>query len=828
MTSTQEIASTNRQKERERNQRERQQASRPLDGGTGSGSSGSNATALFGNLIKSEQNDEISNRIRSTLGDFGNIQELLLNNPKQIIGVSTHEINKINGQKARIQKIFAEMKAFPPLTGLDDDEDIDHPPDTSNQGSGLLPGGKGRRDDMSLSGLSEDDSPLPLKPFCLPKDSGIHNHKSQSPVKKPRRNSDMNGNIKVLLEDSSSDSSASSSSDSDSESGSSSSSSEDEDLRLIEAEPAVTPEPSHSETKQPEGLKPQPTEINSWSLSEFVPINKDSQKKGQPPEVKSLEPGVRSDKVQDVIEAVARGPKTLPVKRAEESLLTTKRKTFNSSSSLLTYPLPSATKKACDLKDVKAPRSTPKKSQSSKVKSPTGSESKGHSSKCKQSINSSKNASASEDAKKVSRPPSSTVKSHDRETDRLPTLPDKKLSDKQKENFEPVSVPKEIICSIDIELLKRIPSRIVNEAEKTKKPIKEVTNTTPEAKVSPQKAAPSSTSGIKRKPEITINGSSSSRKKVCKDPSPPPPPPPPPPLPTSPLRIQSKPQDPTPDRKHVSPPSVKVNRTSPPHPESRQSQFETDRPIMSGGGRAVSPLNRRTTPNVAQPASKMASELLGSEASSESQYTSDYFLTNAKRLKHAADKESDQTMQLCKYLESTLFFISTGNAMEAKSSDIQSLEKMYKDTLNLIRTTTMRIMKCRQESQPEMLPKDHKLNALSLRCQSLLSLRLWRLKSKEMREYYKMIQTLQSEAVVKEGTATLPASLYQTMHKQLQLYGYLNSAHEIWNQAEIVMEKQPSCKAFFTTLDSERRPLSLTSSLDDLVNYVKTGLKLLG
>lgn len=57
----------------------------------------------------------------------------------------------------------------------------------------------------------------------------------------------------------------------------------------------------------------------------------------------------------------------------------------------------------------------------------------------------------------------------------------------------------------------------------------------------------------------------------------------------------------------------------------------------------------------------------------------------AKRLKHAADKETDHLTQAMLYLEAVLFFLLTGDAMERETVTEKAAFTMYKDTLSLIK-----------------------------------------------------------------------------------------------------------------------------------------------
>lgn len=60
-------------------------------------------------------------------------------------------------------------------------------------------------------------------------------------------------------------------------------------------------------------------------------------------------------------------------------------------------------------------------------------------------------------------------------------------------------------------------------------------------------------------------------------------------------------------------------------------------------------------------------------------------MTEAKRLKHLADRETDQTAQGMLYLEAVLYFLLTGYTMEKESVTEKSAFTMYKDTLSLIK-----------------------------------------------------------------------------------------------------------------------------------------------
>lgn len=61
------------------------------------------------------------------------------------------------------------------------------------------------------------------------------------------------------------------------------------------------------------------------------------------------------------------------------------------------------------------------------------------------------------------------------------------------------------------------------------------------------------------------------------------------------------------------------------------------------------------------------------------------YLTEAKKLKHMADEETDTIKQCMLYLKAVLYFLLTGNAMEHESVTEKAAFTMYKDTLSLIK-----------------------------------------------------------------------------------------------------------------------------------------------
>ncbi|KAI5702548.1 hypothetical protein M8J76_010155 [Diaphorina citri] len=261
----------------------------------------------------------------------------------------------------------------------------------------------------------------------------------------------------------------------------------------------------------------------------------------------------------------------------------------------------------------------------------------------------------------------------------------------------------------------------------------------------------------------------------------------------------------------------------------------------------------------------------------------DQYLSEAKRLKHGADRETDITAQGMKYLEAVLFFLLTGNAMESESVTEKAAYTMYRDTLSLIKYISSKF-RSQQNTTPQGSIQS-KLAVLSLRCQALLHLKLFKLKKHEAKDNQRVITEFLSKAnpptpmevvcggVLAAGQGTpspmsptpspassvgsqssgyssgelkgqppiqgtpgsssgvtsgpciaVPVSVYSAVQKQSYNFNCLMSSHELWDQADSMVYKDKH-KQFFIMCDQYCGPLTLHSSLNDLVRYVRFGIQ---
>lgn len=242
------------------------------------------------------------------------------------------------------------------------------------------------------------------------------------------------------------------------------------------------------------------------------------------------------------------------------------------------------------------------------------------------------------------------------------------------------------------------------------------------------------------------------------------------------------------------------------------------------------------------------------------------YMTQAKKLKHEADRDSaNRERQAMKYLEAVLYFALCGSTTESRGEHATAYT-MYKETLSLVRHAS-------RHPRSESALADNKCNKLailSLRCQSLLYLRLYKLRKAELRECQSKLEDLLNQAtknglLMSPGGSPTPSpagseesgysksSGYTSsgelpitpaassgsggstlsernmsvphilMHQQYHYSYYLTQCHELWEMADLFTTKG-QCQDFIAHLDNTCGTLTLHSSLKDLVKYTQAGL----
>ncbi|XP_070553165.1 AF4/FMR2 family member 4-like isoform X2 [Ptychodera flava] len=116
------------------------------------------------------------------------------------------------------------------------------------------------------------------------------------------------------------------------------------------------------------------------------------------------------------------------------------------------------------------------------------------------------------------------------------------------------------------------------------------------------------------------------------------------------------------------------------------------------------------------------------------QCSANHYLAEAKDLKHKADAMTDKTAKALMYVDAVLAFIQCGNAMESDPETKSSPFMMYSQTSDLIRY----ILKFKGNGT-DSAGVDRKLTVLCMRCQSLLCLRLFKLKKDNAMKFSKIL-----------------------------------------------------------------------------------------
>uniref|UniRef100_G3QBZ8 AF4/FMR2 family, member 4 n=2 Tax=Gasterosteus aculeatus aculeatus TaxID=481459 RepID=G3QBZ8_GASAC len=243
-------------------------------------------------------------------------------------------------------------------------------------------------------------------------------------------------------------------------------------------------------------------------------------------------------------------------------------------------------------------------------------------------------------------------------------------------------------------------------------------------------------------------------------------------------------------------------------------------------------------------------------------HSADHYLQEAKKLKHNADAlvRLDRFEKAVYYLDAVVSFIECGNALEKSAQEAKSPFPMYAETVELIKYT----MKLKSYLAPDATSADKRLAVLCLRCQSLLYLRLFKLRKDSALKYSKTLTEHLKNSLsntqapspgmgnkaasmpspvspkLSPGTAvgyssissssgssasssvTIPQRIHQMAASYVQVTSNFLYATEVWDQAEQLSKEQ---KEFFLELDKVMGPLIFnTSSMTELLRYTRQGL----
>ncbi|XP_078268326.1 AF4/FMR2 family member 2 isoform X1 [Rhinoraja longicauda] len=245
----------------------------------------------------------------------------------------------------------------------------------------------------------------------------------------------------------------------------------------------------------------------------------------------------------------------------------------------------------------------------------------------------------------------------------------------------------------------------------------------------------------------------------------------------------------------------------------------------------------------------------------DTSHNADYYMQEAKKLKHRADALLDKFGKAVNYADAALSFIECGNAMERDPLEAKSPYTMYSETVELIRYA----MRLKNFTRSLATIAEKKLAVLCYRCLSLLYLRMFRLKkdhamkySRSLMEYFKSsskasqapspwgtngkttgtasplspspspVSSVGSHGSSTSTTASSPSatiSIPQRIHhmaaSHVNITNNILRSYEHWDTADKLARES---KEFFHELDTLMGPLTQHSGMTSLVRYTRQGL----
>uniref|UniRef100_A0A8C3A947 AF4/FMR2 family, member 2 n=1 Tax=Cyclopterus lumpus TaxID=8103 RepID=A0A8C3A947_CYCLU len=240
-------------------------------------------------------------------------------------------------------------------------------------------------------------------------------------------------------------------------------------------------------------------------------------------------------------------------------------------------------------------------------------------------------------------------------------------------------------------------------------------------------------------------------------------------------------------------------------------------------------------------------------------HSADYYMQEAKRLKHKADALTDKFGKAVNYADGALSFIECGNAMERDPLEAKSPYTMYSETVELIRYA----MRLKNFTSQSATVAEKKLAVLCNRCLSLLYLRMFHLKkdhavkySRSLMEYFKVNSAKSSHqapspwringkvngtpsplslspspagsggaggggAPGSSGSVAIPQRIHHMAASHVNITNNILRSYEHWETADRLAADS---QEFFQELDSVMEPLSQQSSMTELVRYIRQGL----
>ncbi|PKK28868.1 AF4/FMR2 family, member 1, transcript variant X2 [Columba livia] len=291
------------------------------------------------------------------------------------------------------------------------------------------------------------------------------------------------------------------------------------------------------------------------------------------------------------------------------------------------------------------------------------------------------------------------------------------------------------------------------------------------------------------------------------------------------------------------------------HKKVERNHAELSKGIKGSAGDVTSPFSVPSLPNGTSKPRRPQLKL-------EKQHPMEYYIEEAKRLKHKADAMTDKTGKAFQYLEAALFFIEYGIAMESDGPAPKSGYSIFSDTIDLIKF----IMTLISFTDASASSHEKIFAVLCMRCQSILHMAMFRYKkdtaikySRILNDHFKSssrVTQAPSPCVARStgmpsplspmpspassassqpgsnasncsgnsigSSLTIPYTIPSITSSYVNITSYILYAYDIWEQADALARKN---KEFFAELSTATCTLALNSSMTELVHYVRQGLQ---
>nr|XP_046219669.1 AF4/FMR2 family member 3-like isoform X1 [Oncorhynchus gorbuscha] len=242
----------------------------------------------------------------------------------------------------------------------------------------------------------------------------------------------------------------------------------------------------------------------------------------------------------------------------------------------------------------------------------------------------------------------------------------------------------------------------------------------------------------------------------------------------------------------------------------------------------------------------------GTVLNHEPPHHAEYYMHEAKRMKHRADAMVDKLGKAVNYVDAALSFMECGKAMEEGPLEDKSPYTMYTETVELIRYA----MRLKNHSGPGARQEDKQLAVLCFRCLALLYWQMFRLKkdqamkySKALMDYFKSSPKLPTTPLIWSGSGkgtggpptslspspsalplgsspssliNIPLRIHQMAANHLNITNNVLYSYEYWELAESLVRDN---NEFFNYLNTLSGPLTLHSSIAHAVQYTRQGLQ---